>query len=147
MQVLTKADQLAKHLAGHGCEPGCLADTGFLYAASYMDDRVYNLAVEVFEVLAEFDIPIYANVISRMEFIDLIFRKQVTLGAVQMFHGITPANVNSRLFNLLKNIRDQDVAHKRKNQSYKISDRRLKDLKDELETAAGSEAWTKFCSL
>jgi len=82
-----------------------------------VDDRVHNLAGEVFEVLAEFDIPIYANVISRMEFIDLIFRKQVTLGAIQMFNGITPTTA------------------------------RLKDLKEELQAAAGRNAWTKFCAL
>jgi hypothetical protein len=68
MRVIRGILQLNKFLAG-GSEKGCLADTGFLYAASYLDDRLHTQAVEVFEIFAHYDVQIYSNVISRMEFI------------------------------------------------------------------------------
>lgn len=147
MQILKTTEHVKKFLSESSCEPGCLADTGFLYAASYMDDRLYDQALEIFDLLAEFQIQIFANVISRMEFVDLIFRKQVTVGAINLFNEMNPKSIHTNLFNLLKNIRDQDVAHKKKKLSYKISENRLKALREELEATAGPTKWINFCAM
>jgi hypothetical protein len=77
MKVLKGVEKLSSYLEKHDCRIGCFADTGFLYAVSYQDDRLYNVASQVHDILAEREIAIYTNVISRMEFVDLIFRKQV----------------------------------------------------------------------
>ncbi len=148
MRILKTAAELKKHFekahTGGGIL-GCLADTGFLYAYSYDDDRLHNEASGVFDVLAEFSVPIYSNVISRMEFIDLIFRKQVTLAAVQLYEEFNPQSIHKPLFNVLKNIRDQNTAHLNKNISFKVDERRLKKLRNEFEIAAGHIRWKNFC--
>lgn len=146
MRVIRGANQLKHYLNSNDCSSGCLADTGFLYAASYTDDRVYPQAVEAFELLEEFDIPIFANVISRMEFVDLIFRKQLTLGALQIFKELKATPTHEDLFNFLKKIRDEDTSHKRHRRSYKIGEKQLKKLRQKLELALGSTGWKAFCS-
>jgi len=49
------------------------------------------------------------------------------------------------IFNLLKNIRDQDTAYKKQGMSYKIDEHRLKRLRQELKTAGGVARWQNFC--
>ena len=115
---------------------GILADTGFLYAASDTDDRLFKQALEVFELLEEFKTRIYANVISRMEFVDLIFRKQITIGAVETFQNMNTETTHKVLFNLLKSIRDENTAQRKDNQSYKIPEGRLKKLREQIELSA-----------
>ena len=144
MQFLKTTKELCDYLSGSHETPGCLADTGFLYALSYTDDLYYQKAIEVFDVLASVEIPIYANVISRMEFIDLIFRKQLTQGAIKVFEEMTQELDNRKLFNHLKNIRDQDSANRKVGRSFKIGERKLKDLRD-LINSTTPEGWTSFC--
>lgn len=124
-----------------------VADTGFLYALAYDDDRLHKTANDCFDVLAEHEIPIYANVISRMEFVDLIFRKQITQGAIQLFETVDANTDQKNLFNLLKNIRDQDTAHKRDQKSFKIDEARLKRLRKEIELVDGISGWKNFCKM
>lgn len=146
MPIIRGATQFKDYLRSNDCSAGCLADTGFLYAASYTDDRVYQQAIEAFDLLEEFEIPIYANVISRMEFVDLIFRKQLTLGALQTFKDMKSNSTHEGLFNFLKKIRDDDTSHKRNKQSLKIGEKRLKKLRQKLEQASGPTGWKKFCA-
>lgn len=145
MQVLKTVDDLTRYLEKHDCKAGCFADTGFLYAVSYQDDRLYNPSSEVLDILSEYKIPIHANVISRMEFIDLIFRKQVTSGAIKLFNSLLPATAPKNLFNLLKDIRDKNTASQRDNKSYKIDEGRLKRLRKELSQSLEIMSWKEFC--
>lgn len=145
MQILRAPQELKAFLADQSGQPGCFADTTFLYALAYDDDRLYSSAVEASEILAEFQVPIFANVISRMEFIDLIFRKQITLGAVEVFKSLQQNLANRDVFNLMKNIRDQDTAHRKAKTSFKIGERQLKELRDELAKSGGSHNWKSFC--
>lgn len=145
MQVLRSADELSRYLKIHDCKNGCFADTGLLYAVSYQDDRLHDNASQVLDVLAEHEIPIHANVISRMEFIDLIFRKQITLGAIQLFNSLSPTAAPKTMFNLLKDIRDKNTASQRENKSYKIDEGRLKRLRKELSQSLEGMSWNNFC--
>mgnify|MGYP001212073128 FL=1 len=145
MLVLKTANDLTQYLETYDGNAGCFADTSFLYAVSYQDDRLYNSASQVLDILADHEIPIYSNVISRMEFIDLIFRKQVTLGAIQLFGSLKSNTVPKNLFNLLKDIRDKDTASQRENKSYKIDEGRLKRLRKELSLALEDMSWKTFC--
>ncbi len=144
MQIIRGINQLRGFLKDNTAL-GCLADTGLLYAASDTDDRLYNQALEVFEALEEFDTRIYSNVISRMEFVDLIFRKQITIGAIETFKMLNTTTAHRGLFNILKSIRDENTALKHQNQSYKVSEGKLKKLREQLEIAAGPENWREFC--
>ena len=123
---------------------GCLADTGFLYAVADTDDRLYEKAIEAFEALEELNIPVYMNVISRMEFVDLIFRKQITIGSVETFGASDPTATPKALFNLLKSIRDENTAQKRDCQSYKVPEGKLKKLREHLNLAKAN-GWRVFC--
>jgi predicted nucleic acid-binding protein len=145
MQVLRSLGDLASYLRNHEGKEGCFADTGFLYAVSYQDDRLHNIASQVLDVLAEYELPVHANVISRMEFTDLIFRKQITLGAIRMFDSLRPTVAPQSLFNLLKNIRDKNTANRREGRSYKIDEGQLKKLRKELSQALGIMSWKNFC--
>lgn len=127
MNVLKGVEQFSRYLEKHDCHMGCFADTGFLYAVSYQDDRLYDVASQVHDLLAERKIPIHANVISRMEFVDLIFRKQITFGAIQLFDAVKAGPAPKSLFNLLKNIRDKDTASQKEKKSYKIDEGGVSD--------------------
>lgn len=146
MQIIRGIDQLNEFLSQTDCSDGCLADTGFLYGASDMDDRVYKQALEVFLVLEEQNIPIHTNVVGRMEFIDLVFRKQVTLGAIKVFSAMNSKTAHKSLYDILKSVRDEDTAAKRQGQSYKVGEKRLKNLKKNFIESAGDTGWKSFCS-
>lgn len=145
MQVIKTIDEL-KLFCEHMGKEECLADTGFLYAASFDDDRLHAKALLVADILSEHHVPIFANVISRMEFIDLIFRKQVTQGIIQVFQDMKSNTIHKNLYNFLKNIRDLDTSSKKDGQSYKIDEARLKKLKRELIQLSGPTGWKSFCN-
>jgi predicted nucleic acid-binding protein len=144
MKTLNSREELSGFLQELAEPPLCLADTGFLYALAYDDDRLFKKATDIFELLCEHQIEIYANVVSRMEFVDLIFRKQVTQGCIELFNTIKSSHQNESLLNLLKDIRDKDTAARRQNQSYKIDERRLKKLRETIGRHGVAE-WQLFC--
>lgn len=146
MQFLRSANELANYLRSTDVQPGCFADTGFLYGLAYKDDRLFDLANDIHDLLSDSNIPIYANVISRMELLDLVFRKQVTLGCVQMFSATTAPSFDKEIYKLLRNIRDKDTEAKRKKESYKIDERRLKQLRKKIDAEYGVLDWREFCS-
>jgi hypothetical protein len=146
MQILRGIDQLNIFLNQIDCSVGCLADTGFLYGASYTDDRVYHEALDVFLILEEKSIPIHTNVVGRMEFVDLVFRKQLTLGAIKIFSLMNPKTSHKSLYDFLKKIRDDDTAIKKTGQSFKIGEKQLKKLRDKIEESSGESGWRQFCS-
>lgn len=147
MQLIRGTDELRVFLKRNGNGVGCLADTGFLYAASFMDDRLYEQSLEIFDLLAEHNASIFVNVIARIEFVDLVFRKMLTNAAVEVSRLITKNLNNADLFNFLRNIRDQDVAHRNKKMSYKMSESTLKELRRRLEGAMGGDSWREFCAV
>ena len=144
MRIIKSIDDLTQFCA-HPKHRSCFADTGFLYAASYDDDRLHSKALSIADVLSEFQMPIFANVVSRMEFIDLIFRKQVTSGAIQTFQDMKSNTIYKNLYNFLKNIRDLDTSSRKDGQSYKLDESRLKKLKKEMTQVAGPDGWKSFC--
>lgn len=146
MRILRNIDELNQFLAINGCQEGCFADTGFLYGLAYEDDRLFNQANDVHDVLADAGIPIYANVISRLELIDLIFRKQVTDGCIQIFNGINISLSNSEIYKALKYIRDKDTEAKRKKESFRVDERRLKIIRRNIDLIDGLNGWRGFCS-
>ncbi|MBL7557653.1 MAG: hypothetical protein JNM24_17620 [Bdellovibrionaceae bacterium] len=146
MKFLRGVDELKQYLSNSSCQIGCLADTGFLYGLAYEDDRLFNHANDIHDALAEASIPIYANVISRLELIDLVFRKQVTNGCIQIFNSMKSSIQSSETFNALKYIRDKDTEAKRKHESYKIDERRLKTIRKNIDSTFGVSDWNGFCS-
>lgn len=146
MQVLNSLTELETYLKVTNCRIGCLADTGFLYGLSYEDDRLFTTANDVHDLLVEAQIPIYANVISRLELVDLVFRKQVTAGCIAMFNSVKGPAYGKDIFKLLKDIRDKGTAAVRKNESYKIDEGRLKRLRRLVDSECGIRNWKDFCS-
>jgi len=146
MRVLRTITELKEYLRDSNHFPGCFADSGFLYALAFQDDSRFDRANDVLEVLAETKFSIYANVIVRMEFIDLLFRKQVTLGCVQLLPVVEQHARNKALFRVLRNIRDQNTASFRVGVSFKVGERQLKDLKRLMDEFGVETDWTDFCS-
>jgi len=144
VQILKNVDELSNFIEATDVK-ACLADTSFLYGTSFDDDRLFQVSNDVLDVLSKSEVGIYANVISRMEFVDLIFRKQITLGAIRLFNSVDSSTENRPLFNILKNIRDQNTAAKNKGRSYKVGEPRLKRLRHELEAASDASSWREFC--
>lgn len=146
MEILRGIEDLNTFIKKTDCTIGCLADTGFLYGVSDVDDRFYKQALEVFEVLEDQKIAIHTNVIARMEFVDLVFRKQVTIGAIKLFESMSPQIEHKSLYDFLKKIRDDETAAKRNKQSHKVGENQLKKLRSKIEESAGSSGWKSFCS-
>lgn len=144
MIVLRTASDLSEYLMTKGCKPGCFADTGFLYGIAYDDDRLHENANAVHDQLSENSVPIYANVISRVEFVDLILRKQMTSACISLLSQLNRTVRNETLFNLLKNIRDNDTAA-RGNQSYKVSESHFKKLRKLIVDTSADIDWKSFC--
>lgn len=146
MRVFRELEDLSKYVGQFHSSLGCFADSGFLYALSYDDDQYYERALDIYDLISDGNLPIYANVISRMEFIDLVFRKQVTLGAIQLLDSLGPESFNTPLYRLLRNIRDQNTAVRNKsNQSFKIGEKHLKELRQRLNEYGDSKNWLDFC--
>ncbi len=146
MQILRGIESFKAHLENQRVDFGCLADTSFLYALSYKDDRLFELANDVHDLLVEYEVPIFSNVISRMEWIDLIFRKQVTLGCLQAFETVNNHSFNKSIYNILKDIRDKNTAAKRNGESYKVDEARIKKLRKNLINEYGVIDLADFCS-
>lgn len=146
MKILRGLESFKEYLKNHSVKTGCLADTGFLYALSYDDDRLFEHANDVHDLLCDYKIPIYSNVISRMEWIDLIFRKQVTLGCVQTFKYASVQSSHKPIYKLLKDIRDKDSAAQNNKESYKVDEGRLKKIRKLLINEYGVIDWADFCS-
>ncbi|MGZ6470888.1 MAG: hypothetical protein ACXWRZ_07000 [Bdellovibrio sp.] len=123
-----------------------MADINFFYGLAYEDDRLFNASNDTLDLLAQNKIPLYANVISRLELIDLIFRKQVTLGCIEMFNHALARAHQKDIFKLLKYIRDKDTEAKRNGESYKIDERRLKSLRKIIDNEYDITNWRSFCS-
>lgn len=145
MVQLNQLDDLSNYLSTTPVV-GCLADTNFLFGLAYKDDRLFEKANDVHDLLCEYKIPIYINVISRMEFIDLIFRKQVTDGCVQLFNKTDQYSKETPLYRILKDIRDKNTAGKRKNEIYKVDEWRLKQLRKLISDDFGLKDWPDFCA-
>jgi hypothetical protein len=67
-----------------------------------------------------------------MELINLIFRKQVTIGCVKLFESVTSHSFHKPIYNTLKDIRDKNTAATRKFESYKVDEGRLKKVRKQL---------------
>jgi predicted nucleic acid-binding protein len=146
MQILRGLAEFKELLENGTTKIGCLADTGFLYALAYKDDRLFEHANDIHDLLVENEIPIYSNVISRMELIDLIFRKQVTLGCIQLFESASDHSYHKPIYNILKDIRDKDTAAKRNGESFKVDEGRLKKIRKNLVKEYGITDWADFCA-
>lgn len=144
MRVI-RGNEIETYLEKEPCPAGILADTAFLYALSDTDDRLYDSAINVYDYLENGNVTIYANVISRMEFVDLLFRKQITGGAIEVFKLLDSATTSKNIFNFFKSIRDEDTAHRNDSQSYKIPEGKLKKLRQHLESEVSSMDWKGFC--
>ncbi|MGK5089650.1 hypothetical protein WDW86_19020 [Bdellovibrionota bacterium FG-2] len=138
MQLLRTPQELSTFLKSTDCKPGCFADTSFLYGVAYQDDRLFDKANDVLDLLSEKSVPIYANVISRMEFVDLILRKELTSACVALFDEFERGPENLELFNILKNIRDRE--------SYKINETQIKKLRTLIVELTAGRDWKSFCA-
>jgi predicted nucleic acid-binding protein len=145
MKILKSLSELNRFLQNVDAEIGCLADTGFLYAQAFDDDRLYDVANDLSDLLGENKIGVFANVVSRMEFIDLIFRKLVSRGAIKVFDDISPKTIHKNLWNSLKYIRDSNTKAKSEGYSYKVNEAQLKKLRSELENPLSPLNWKTFC--
>lgn len=145
MKILKSIEDLNYYVKNNDLGPGCFADTGFLYGLAYDDDRFFNIANDVHDLLFKFEISIYTNVISRLELIDLVLRKQVTQGCISTFNSYHTTKLHSEIYKLLKDIRDKDSAALRKNESYKIDERRLKQIRKSINQEYGFHDWKDFC--
>lgn len=145
MKILKSIEDLHQYLKNNDLGPGCFADTGFLYGLTYDDDRLFDSANDVHDLLSRFKISIYTNVISRLELIDLVFRKQVTQGCISTFNSHSIINFHSEIYKLLKDIRDKYSTALRKKTSYKIDERRLKQIRKNINHEYGFYDWKDFC--
>ncbi len=145
MRILNNLQEVHRYIQQQGSLKGCLADTGFLYALSYCDDRFFDKANDVLDLLSEKQIAIFTNVVSRMEFVDLIFRKQITGGAIHIYEELLPKEKNKHFYNFVKSIRDQESRGRKINNSFKVGEYHIKKLREEILQYYGDKSWQDFC--
>jgi predicted nucleic acid-binding protein len=145
MLILNNLKEVNQYLEQLGSLHGCLADTGFLYALSYDDDRFFEKANDLHDLLSEKQIAIFTNVVSRMEFVDLIFRKQVTGGVIQLYDELIAKENSKYFYNFVKNIRDLESRGRKINNSFKVGEYHIKKLREEISQHYGDKSWQDFC--
>ena len=111
---------------------GCFVDTSILFAESYPPDEFNTEAEEVFEFLAELEIPIFTNVNVRAEFIDLHRRVMIpdALGDLYTNHG---KSLDKQLYSKLQSINTSLTTARNTGKPFKFDEQKLlsKGIKSE----------------
>jgi hypothetical protein len=126
---------------------GCIVDTSILFAASYTPDEFNQESEELFDFLAELEIPIYANVNIRSEFIDQHRRVMIPEGLSDLFSSFG-RSLDSVLYTKLQSVSTSLSLARQNGKPYKFDDNQIKKWRLLLKNyrLENKEGWIKFCS-
>lgn len=126
---------------------GCVVDTSVLFAVTY-ESKSHLAATEAMEFLAEKSVPLISNVTTRSEFLDVIIRRQLTCGVIEFFnrYGKT-IDSSTRLFKILKSVRDKESENESQGDVYVLEPTRLKEIRRLLSDDGNRVSrWLQFCA-
>jgi hypothetical protein len=126
---------------------GCIVDTSILFAAGYPPDKFNQESEELFEYLAELEMPPFTNVNIRAEFMDLFRRVMVPEGLSDLYtsHG---KDLDRFLFTRLQSAYTPISESRKSGRPYKFNEEQIKSWRRILRPyrANDCDGWQKFCA-
>lgn len=126
---------------------GCFVDTSILCAASYPPDEFNTVAEQVFEYLAELEIPIFTNVNVRSEFID--FHRRVTIPeGLSDLYTIYGKSLDGILYAKLQSVYAALSKARETGKPFKFDENQIKSWRRLLSARElrGKNGWLQFCA-
>lgn len=125
---------------------GCLVDTSILFAGSFDLDQFNTEAVEIFDFLGEINVPLFANVNIRAEFIDLHRRVMIPEGLASLF-AIEGKTLPTELYTQLQSVYSKLNKAKTDGRSYKFNEDNVSEWRRRLRGYEGKDrdGWRMFC--
>lgn len=126
---------------------GCLIDTNLLIALNDSEHAFHDDAAFLIERLAQHDVPIYATVTARSEFIDYQRRVIVTEYLMDVYAQASKWKISNSTRDVLKSQRgwlDNELGRDRE---AVLTDSRIKECKQAFKPKehSGQIGWVKFC--
>ncbi len=145
--IIRFSDLLKTATAQPNVKNGCFVDTSILFAASYPPDEFNTEAEEVFDFLAELEIPIFTNVNVRSEFIDLHRRVMIPDGLGDLYTAYGKS-LNKLLYSKLQSINTSLTAARNTGKPFKFDEKQIKLWRQTLQTQQlkGKNGWLQFCA-
>lgn len=129
-----------------GVKNGCFVDTSILFAASYPPDEFNTEAEQIFEYLAELEIPIFTNVNVRSEFIDLHRRVMIPDGLGDLYTAYGKS-LDTILYAKLQSINTSLTIARKTGKPFKFDENQIKSWRQILRSRQlkGKSGWLQFC--
>lgn len=144
--VINFSDILKASHEHHQIKNGCIVDTSILFAGSYDLDIFNTMTVELFDFLAELEIPLYTNINIRAEFIDLHRRVLIPEGLASLF-SFAGKTLDPFLYSKLQVVATKLNESKNSGQPYKFNEENIKEWRRRFRVYNGrTDAWKKFCA-
>lgn len=126
---------------------GCFVDTSILFAASYPPDEFNTEAEEVFDFLAELEIPIFTNVNVRSEFIDLHRRVMIPDGLGDLYTAYGKS-LDGALYAKLQSVNTSLTTARNTGKPFKFDENQIKSWRRILQSRQlkGKNGWLQFCT-
>lgn len=126
---------------------GCIVDTNILFAASYTPDFFNRQSEELFEFLAELEIPLYTNINIRSEFINKQRHVMIPEGLSDLY--TSNEKINDRVLYAKLQSNYTRVSESRKTgKPYKLDENQIKSWRKLLRERQlkNNDGWMQFCS-
>jgi hypothetical protein len=126
---------------------GCVVDTSILFAASYTPDLFNKESEELFDFLAELEIPLFTNVNIRAEFMNKQRQVMIPEGLSDLYtsHG---KSLDSVLYAKLQSNYTTVSEARKTGKSYKLDENQIKSWRKLLKARQlkNNDGWMQFCS-
>lgn len=127
-------------------DPACLVDTSFLISVSDDDHHFFEDSQFVLEKVTEYEVPVFASVTARSEFIDFHRRVILTETLMDMIAPSSPWKITEAVRKTLKAQRGW-IDNLPEDQDPYLPDSRIKLCKQAFlpRTHSGKIGWTEMC--
>jgi len=126
---------------------GCLVDTNILFAANYSLDRFHGAATDIFETLINEQVPRFANVNIRSEFINLSRRIVIAQALLDLFHAIG-TDLPTDVYNKLKSIKTRTATKENEESLFRLQEQEIEEIRvlfTQYRPTDDQDLWDWFC--
>lgn len=145
--VLRFSDLLNTASSNPRLNEGCIVDTSILFAASYTPDKFNAEAEELFDFLAELNIPAFTNVNVRSEFINDHRRVMIPEGLSDLYSTFGKS-LDGVLYAKLQSVYSSLSAARTAGKPYKFDENQIKSWRKILKARRlkDQDGWIQFCA-
>lgn len=145
--IIRFSDLLKTTSAQPSVKNGCFVDTSILFAASYPPDEFNTQAEEIFDFLAELEVPVFTNVNVRSEFIDLHRRVMIPDGLGDLYTAYGKS-LDGVLYAKLQSINTSLTTARNTGKPFKFDENQIKSWRHLLQSRQlkGNNGWLQFCA-